>query len=342
MKNYRLTEKELKILRIAHKGLHDRRKADRIKAVYLLGKGWTVAAVHEALLMDEDTVRNYFARYQDGNLMGLLDDKYVSHAGLLSTVELEQLNEHLQETTYRTAKEIVAYIAEEFNEHYSVSGVHELLKRLGFVYKKPQRQPAQVDEASQLKFIKKYRRICAKAGEEDSICFMDTTHPQHAAHVSYGWIKRGESKVIAMLPSQKRLTINGVVDIKRLDLMTSMQHEMVTAETVKDFLTLLRRRKPGGKIYLICDNARYYHNAGVKAYAKSMAIELVFLPPYSPNLNLIERVWLYFKKSVLYNRCYRTFAEFEMACRDFFAKPQKHKGNLKTLLAENFQQFVAA
>jgi transposase len=144
------------------------------------------------------------------------------------------------------------------------------------------------------------------------------------------------------LAVQKRLTINGVVDIKRLDMITSFQDEMVTAETVKDFLELLRKKKPKGWIYLICDNARYYDNDDVRVYAKSLAIKLIYLPAYSPNLNLIERVWLYFKKSVLYNHYYATFAEFKAACRAFFTKPHRHKANLKTLLTEKFQRFAVA
>jgi transposase len=342
MKNYLLPEKELRMLRLAHKGMHDRRKADRIKAVYLLGSGWKVSAVHEALLLDEDTIRNYYARYEDSNLMGLTDDRYVNNKGLLGASELSQLEAPLQEVTYRTAKEIAAYIEHEFDEKYSISGVHELLKRLGFVYKKPQRRPARLDTAAQEAFIKKYKRLAAKLGEADSLCFMDTTYPQHAPSVSYGWIKKGETKEIFTTAVQKRLTINGVVDIKRLDLITQFQQAMVTSETVKDFLEHLRQQKPKGWIYLICDRARYYDNGEVKAYAKSLAIKLIYLPAYSPNLNLIERVWLFFKKQVLYNRYYATFAEFEWACRDFFARPHRHKVNLKTLLSEKFQRFAAA
>jgi transposase len=342
MKNYLLSKKELEMLRLAHKGINDKRKADRIKAVYLLGKGWTVLAVHEALLVDEDTIRNYYARYEDGNLMGLLNDKYIGNQGLLNASELRGLESHLREITYRTAKEVIDYIQEEFNETYSLSGVHELLKRLGFVYKKPQRRPAKLDVIAQERFIRKYRRLCRKLSKDDSVCFMDTTHPQHESSVNYGWIKRGETKEIFTTATQKRLTINGVVDIKRLEMITSFQREMVTAETVKDFLELLRKQKPAGWIYLICDRARYYDNDAIRAYAKSMAIKMVYLPAYSPNLNLIERVWLFFKKSVLYNRYYKTFAAFEMACRDFFVKPHRHKPILKTLLTENFQRFATA
>ncbi|WP_198244899.1 transposase [methane-oxidizing endosymbiont of Gigantopelta aegis] len=64
---------------------------------------------------------------------------------------------------------------------------------------------------------------------------------------------------------------------------------------------------------------------------------LVFLPPYAPNLNLIERYWRYFKKEILYDQYYETFKEFKIACETFFSEPEKHVDNLRSLLTENFQ-----
>jgi transposase len=89
-------------------------------------------------------------------------------------------------------------------------------------------------------------------------------------------------------------------------------------------------------IYVICDNARYYRSKAVREYLKTSRIELVFLPPYSPNLNLIERLWKFFKKKILYNRYYETFDEFRIACEEFFANPRKYHRELRSLLTENF------
>jgi len=307
MRDYHLSEKELNILKIAHKGAHKKRQADRIKAVYLLGSGWSLRMVHEALLLDEDTLRNYFERYKRGNLMGLLDDKYLGNQGRLTTEEERHLDEHLQEVTYRTAKEIVEFIKDEFDEEYSISGIHDLLHRLGYSYKKPQRKPAKCDVVAQEKFIRKYKRLKANLSEGDSIWFMDTTHPQYNPVVSNGWIKRGVEKLLSTTSTQPRLNIHGAMDITRLEMAVNIQRAMVNAESVKDFLELLRKKRPTGRIFLICDRASYYKNEEVKAYAASMAIVMVYLPPYSPNLNLIERLWLYFKKVTLFNRYYGSF-----------------------------------
>jgi transposase len=230
------------------------------------------------------------------------------------------------------------YINVAYDMQYTVSGVQALVKRLNFVYKKPHRCPRKANPEAQEVFIKKYRKISASIGAEDSLLFMDTVHPQHQTHIEYGWIKKGETKIILTTASQPRLNINGALDIKKLDVITHFQKEMITKETVKCFLTLIRKKRSEGKIYLVCDKARYYHNQDVQAHAKQLKITLLYLPPYSPNLNLIERVWLFFKKKVLYNRFFLSFSEFEESCRNFFRAMENHRESLRTLLTENFQR----
>jgi transposase len=75
----------------------------------------------------------------------------------------------------------------------------------------------------------------------------------------------------------------------------------------------------------------------VQEYLKTSRIKLVFLPPYAPNLNLIERLWKFFKKEILYNRYFETFAEFEAACAAFFANPGRYRRELRSLLTQNFE-----
>ncbi|MCW5602454.1 MAG: transposase [Nitrosomonas sp.] len=90
-------------------------------------------------------------------------------------------------------------------------------------------------------------------------------------------------------------------------------------------------------IYVICDNARYYRSQIVTEYLLDSKIELIFLPPYAPNFNLIERYWRFFKKEILYGKYYETFALFKQACDDFFAASECYKNALRSLLTDNFQ-----
>lgn len=93
------------------------------------------------------------------------------------------------------------------------------------------------------------------------------------------------------------------------------------------------------KIYVIADNARYYRSKLVSEYLAGSKIELIFLPAYSPNLNLIERFWKFFKKKVLNNRYYETYEMFVKSCQCFFRQRKRHEGELRTLMTENFQLF---
>ena len=100
----------------------------------------------------------------------------------------------------------------------------------------------------------------------------------------------------------------------------------------------LESRNPDAEvIYMVCENARYYRSIMVKEYLRKSKITLLFLPPYSPNLNLIERLWKYFRKIVLYNKYYETFDEFKNTCKSFFRRIKRYKDDISSLLTENFQ-----
>jgi len=97
-----------------------------------------------------------------------------------------------------------------------------------------------------------------------------------------------------------------------------------------------------GPITLVLDNARYQRNAVVQALASQLGIALLFLPSYSPNLNLIERLWKFIKRRALYGRYHPTFAEFQAAIQETLdGLPTTHAERLKTLMTLNFQLFEA-
>ena len=99
-----------------------------------------------------------------------------------------------------------------------------------------------------------------------------------------------------------------------------------------------RRRAPKrAKIVVFCDNARYYRSSVVREYLEKSRVELRFLPPYSPNLNPIERLWRFMKKTVCYNRYHATLGGFRGALLEFFAGlTGKYRDQLKTLITTNF------
>lgn len=327
---------EIAKLKAAHRHAKTRREADRIKAVVLLGKGWTPAEVAEALLLDEDTVRNYLARYRRGGLQALREDGYVGGLGHLDETQRQALEVHLGEHIYLTVQEIVAFVKERFGVEYTISGMTDLLHRLEFVYKKPKVVPGKSDPVAQARFGEQYEKLKENKGDKDPVYFMDGTHPQHNTRPAYGWIKQGEAKEIKTNTGRKRVNINGALNIEDLSVVTRFDDSINAQSTLGLLAELERRHSEAETIYVICDNAGYYRSSLVSDYLKDSKIELVFLPPYSPNLNLIERYWKFFKKKVLYNRYYEKFNEFKDACERFFRQPRRYLKELRSLLAENF------
>jgi transposase len=216
------------------------------------------------------------------------------------------------------------------------------LKRLDDVYKKPTLTPGQhPDVAVQQAFIENYQRLKENKGKDDPIYFMEGVHPRHNPVAAYGWIKRGTDKTMESNTGRSRVNINGAVDVARLKVVVEFG-EAVNAQSTIALLQRLEARHPRAKaIYVYCDNARYYRSRLVQAYLVGSKSKLIFLPAYCPNLNLIERLWKYFRKQVLYNRYYEHFAEFKAACEGFFQGIDEHVTALRRLLTENFQVITA-
>ena len=337
MSNYTLPDSELSDLREAHAELREKRDADRVKAIILLGSGWSATNVAEALLIDRNTIRTYYRKYKKGGLVKLLQTQHLGSAGFLSVSEMKELDEYLQENLHLTAKSVAAYIKGRWQIGYSERGATALLHRLGYVYKKPKLVPGKADAKAQLDFLEKYEQLKKDKQPDDLILFMDGVHPQHNPVMACGWIKRGVEFEIPSNTGRQRLNVNGAVNIDSLETVCRF-YDTINGEATIDLCKAIEEHYPkAGTIYIICDNARYYRSKEVRNFLEGSRIELVFLPPYAPNLNLIERYWKYFKKVVLYNHYYETFNEFKMACENFFSDQEKHTSNLRSLLTENFQ-----
>ena len=137
---------------------------------------------------------------------------------------------------------------------------------------------------------------------------------------------------------RNRLNVLGAVDAITKEVLTVDNTTYITAETVETFLQRLKDMTLDIPIVVVMDNARYQHCKAVMNKAEELGIELLFLPPYSPNLNIIERLWKFTKKSVLYGRYYDKPAKFHQAIKDFLRDlNSKHQNELESLLALNFQ-----
>ena len=134
------------------------------------------------------------------------------------------------------------------------------------------------------------------------------------------------------------MTILGALNPISLKPTALVTESNCDQEAMKVFLNEIRKEYPNADtIYAILDNARYHYAESVKEKAKELKIKLIFLPPYCPNLNLIERLWKFLKKKLKKNKFYDTFEKFTEAIYKFFKNIKQYKEELKRLLTLNFE-----
>jgi transposase len=341
MNGLTLTSAEITSLKQAHRACKDKRAADRIKAVYSLGVGFSVEDVVDILMLDKETLRNYVKRYQSGGIKALIEEHYKGSVAKLSVIQLKELDEHLEQNTYLTVEAIIAYVDERYGVSYTVSGMTDLLHRLKFTYKKSKLVPAKADKKNQEKFLEQLEDIKSTKGENDPILYMDGVHPQHNTMLAYGWIKRGQDNIVKSNTGRQRVNINGALDSETHAVITR-EDESINALSTIELLKKIEAAYPLAIIiYVICDNARYYRSKLVSQFLETSKIQLVFLPSYSPNLNLIERLWKFMKKKILYNKYYEKFDTFKEVTLGFFENIQQYKPELDSLLTNNFHLLSA-
>jgi len=336
-----LTTDEEKMLKQKHGRCKKKKHADRIKTILCLNKGLSYEAIAELLLLDDSTLRRYFNDYQKDGTNKLLSDDYKGGTAKLSKNERKLLDKHLEDKIYLTSKEIVAFVEKEFGVIYTINGMTYQLHQMGYTYKKPKHIPGKANREKQMDFIEKYKKLKATKSIEDKIYFIDGCHPQHNSQPAYGWIKKGVEKKLKSNTGRQRVNLNGAYNIENHEVIVREDETINSQSTIKLFEQLSLRQKTA-IIYIICDNARYYRSTLIKEYLETnKRIKLIFLPPYSPNLNIIERLWKYFKKNITYNRYCEKFSVFKDRCMDFFQNIEKHKGELESLMTDNFELIQA-
>lgn len=142
-------------------------------------------------------------------------------------------------------------------------------------------------------------------------------------------------------------TSSGRQRVNILEAMHAATHELysisatgyIKATTVVELISFLREELPGRRICLVLDNARYQRCKLVDKAARKYRGHLVFLPPYSPNLNLIERFWKYLKKKVLAGFHYPTKEAFIDAIDNFIDEANEgvHESELNESMNLKFQ-----
>jgi transposase len=316
----------------------------RMNVLLLLDDGWAPERIAEALYIDAETVREYRRLYKSSGVGGLERLAYVGAEADLTTEQQAILSAELEARLYMTSKEVCAFVAARFGVEYTPNAMSKLLKRLGFVYKKPKRVPAKAKAAAQQQFVEQtLAPLMAEAGAEKPLYFVDATHPAYTGHPACGWIKKGQTRELKSNHGRVNVTVNGALSWPDREVVRREAGKITSAAMIELFDELAARHPTATAIRVVLDNASYNHSKQIKAYLSQdgCRITLVYLPPYAPNLNLIERLWWLMKKKALWNQHYPCLADFKAAINRFFDNIAAYHAEIASLITGAFH-FIGA
>lgn len=305
-----------------HKLERDKRVADRIKVVLLTDDGLSLVQIAKVLFIDESTVRDHLRVYQEDNR---LTPGYQGSKPILTSEESKTLSDHLTCKIYLKIKDIQSYVRLSFQKEMGISTLYAWLQTHGFSYKKPKLVPKNADPEAQEAFKTLYNKIMNEAAlEGDVVLFGDSVHPSQQVRPSYGWIKKGQDKLIESTGARKRVNIMGVLNLETM-AFSYKDFETIDSDGAVYFLKFIEKVYPKEKkIHLIWDQAGYHKSKGVNDFLKTSRIKVHYLPPRSPNLNPIERLWKLMHEYVSNNRTYEKFKDFKESLFYFFDQTMKN------------------
>ena len=324
---------QIKELKARHKKERDKRICERIKAVLLINDGYMYEQVARILLVDADTVRRHVEEFVSSEK--LINNNKGSNSKLNAQQTLKLIS-YLQNNTYVDVKPIIGYIKNKYNVVYSKSGLVTWLKHNGFKYKKPHPVPAKHNQSKQEEFALLLNIL---KDSNNPLYFLNATHPEHESKLDYGWIYKSTYKAIKTTATQKRVHIFGALSYPSNELIL-IEDTTINSQSVIAILEKLKfKHLPNTIINCVLNNAKYQKSHIIQEYiVNNSNIKLHYLPAYSPNLNLIERLWKFMHKHVTNNQFYEYFEDFRYSLLSFLRNLDNYTDDLKTLLTFKFQR----
>ena len=324
-------------IRLLYKSTKDKRIANYLNIILLKHKGYSQVEIADILQLDENTICTWLNKFRTSvDLDQYLKQDFKPYLGKFSYTELGRLTTFVKTTNFCEIKPILA----QTNKPYSVSGMTKLLKRVGFSYKKFVNLPAKLDTEKQTKFIAQYEEIAKNLTQKCAIFFMDAIHPQHNTHTTNAWLAKGKPTYILSNTGRNRLNINGLYNPKTQEVIVTFHQTINTQAVIETFKELKKQHLTYKNLYVFADNARYYCSKVLIDYlAQNPIFKMIHLPAYSPNLNLIERLWKFTRKNIINLNYCEKFETFTKNIQNFFDNIDNYKQELKEFIGEKFHLF---
>jgi transposase len=341
----RLTEEQQRVVNEERSVHPNPRIREKMLVIWLLHNGVTRQHAAKIVGVSRATVQRYVAAFREGGLEGLRQwnvNRRVS--------EMAAYRELIRESF---EKEPVCTVAEACERIFQLTGlrrgpsqVRKFLKDMGlkFLRVRPIPVPPKKTLAEHIETQATFHdadlkpRLDAAVAGNGHVFFVDAAHFVFGTFLCCLW---SFTRIFVRAASgRQRFNVLGAWNAVTRELIAVTNTTVVNTETMCELLRKIAALGLMGPITLVLDNARYQRNAVVQALATQLGITLLYLPSYSPNLNLIERLWKFIKRRALYGRYHPTFAEFQAAIQEVIGGPSTtHAEKLKSLMTLNFQRF---
>ena len=299
----------------------------------------TNTAITKVLNISANTVTSYLKEFRDEGLSGVLEDR--------SYRPSSSLEPFLDCLRCSFAAQPPADVAAAIERILNLTGIilseaqtRRTLHKLGLKYRKTGVIPGKADPQLQFDFFTSELspRLAEAADGKRKVFFVDAAHFVLGSFLGMLWsLKRVFIKSGA---GRQRYNVLGALDSHHKEVITVRSTDNVNAETVCDLIDSIRHTHPDEAVSLVMDNARYQRCKLVVEHAARHQVELLFLPAYSPNLNLIERLWKHLKKRVLKNKRFKNFTDFRAAIDGYFDELNTtYQQELESLPTLKFQSF---
>ena len=341
-----LTDDEQQVVnaeRDCHPDDHVRRK---MLVLRLLHCDITREKAAEIVGISRATVQRYVAAYRDGGLEGL---RHWGCTGPVSdlTGHVEAISDSLTKSPVRTVAEASERIENITGLKRGPTQVRAFLKKcLGFRWRCTRAIPCppKKDLADHIRDQKEFLDTTLQPLIDEAVAGKRHLYYVDAAHFVFGtflcclW---SATRIFVKAASgRQRFNVLGAWNAVTRELITITNTTVVNSQTMCELLRAIAAKGLTGPITLVLDNALYQKNKLVQDLAKELGIELQFLLSYSPNLNLIERLWRFVKRKAAYGRYHPKFADFQAAVQEVLdGVSTTHAKAMESLMTLEFQKF---
>jgi len=315
----------------------------KMEAIYLKSQGVKHKDICRLCQISKTTLAVYLNQYQQEGIERL---KQLGYKGQPSELRehISTLEGYFREHPPRTVAEGQAIIEKLTGIHRSPTQVRAFMKRLGLSCRKVGQIPAKATTQDKIKEQEEFKEQELEPRLEEAkegkrvVFFVDAAHFVHGAFLGFLWCF---VRLFIPTPSgRKRFNVLGALNAVTKEIITITNETYINSQSICQLLLKISQLGINVPITLVLDNARYQKCQLVKDYAAALNIELLYIPSYSPNLNLIERFWRFVKKDCLYSKYYEKYSSFKAAIENCINTAHTdHREKLDSLLTWNFQTF---